>query len=72
MHIRNKPPPQSRSCLLLKKGEGAYFREDMVYYWRPHDQDYFGCVCVGGGGGDTGPPGTLVDTLLIASIIALY
>ena len=27
--FENKPPPQSRSCLLLKKG-GAYFREDTV------------------------------------------
>ena len=26
----------------------------------------------GVGGGDTGPPGSLLDTLLIASIIALY
>ena len=29
--FENKPPPQSRSCLLLKKG-GAYFREDAVLY----------------------------------------
>jgi hypothetical protein len=25
-----KPPPQSGLCLLLKKGGGAYFREDTV------------------------------------------
>ena len=31
--FENKPPPQSRSCLLLNKGVGggAYFREDTVY-----------------------------------------
>ena len=34
--FENKPPPQSRSCLLLKKDLGAYFREDMVFKLAMH------------------------------------